>query len=388
MRSDRDASVAGAQSGSNVRGDNVMNNRYFAVAVALAGVLVATPAFAGSTNTLGGEKTYSKSFEVREHITGSTSSASVTGGASRTLYKTGETTSESFGTTVINSANPSAIDAAIQQYTESGRNYVISGRSAYNAAHDANPMAGIHINGTSVTSSSVTTKVFDYETFTRTETKSQDLIFVGDPDNVPGAYVAQGKYNRKDVNDKYYHMETHTVYQVNTSGTISPIVLDLDGDGKIEASHGKYLPHKGDFTKNAVMFDFYGNNFPVACEWVGTNDGLLCRPDADGKVNGTNLFGTANGYSNGFEEMAALDANGDGALQGEELNGLMVWTDTNCNGVADKGELKTLESLGITSIGVEHNNMVGSFIRDGKSYKTFDWWPSIVDCRKVQVSVK
>lgn len=365
-----------------------MNNRFLAVALALAGVVIATPAFAGSTNTMGGEKTYSKSFEVREHMGATQYSATVSGSAERTLYKTGEVSSTSFGTTVIGSADPSAINAAIDAYTQAGRDYIIAGRSAYNAAHNANPMAGIHINGTTVSSSSSSTKVFDYQTFTRTETKSDDLIFVGDPDNVAGAYVAQGKYDRKDVNDRYYHMKVTTAYQVNTTGTVSPIVLDLDGDGKIEASNGKYLPHKGDFTKNAVMFDFHGNGFPIACEWVGTNDGLLCRPNEDGSVNGTNLFGTANGFSNGFDEMASLDADGDGNLQGAELEGLMVWTDTNCNGVADEGELKTLESLGITSIGVTHNEMVGSFVRNGKSFKCFDWWPSMVDCRKVHISLK
>ncbi|MBQ7568305.1 hypothetical protein IJT17_05810 [bacterium] len=364
------------------------NKKNIAVTLAFIGFAMTAPAMAGSVEVGGGTKTYSQEFEVVEHIGESVNKAVVSGSASRTLYQTGEVTNNSFGSTVIDSANPSAIDKAIADYTASGRDYIIAGRAAYNAAHGADKMAGVSIKGTSVSSQSSTEKVFDYETFTRTETKSEDLIFVGDPDSLPSAYVAQGSYDRKDVNDRYYHYETTTVYQVNTSGTISPIILDLDGDGKIQASNGRYLPHEGDFSRQAVMFDFYGNGFPVACEWVGSNDGLLCRPNEDGSVYGTNLFGTANGYSNGYDELASLDGNGDGRLEGAELDGLMVWRDANCNGIADAGELTSLADLGITSIGTSHNNMVGSFVRQGKAYKSFDWWPSIVDCRKVNVALK
>jgi hypothetical protein len=226
-------------------------------------------------------------------------------------------------------------------------------------------------------------------------------ILIGDVDNLANAYAATDvsytdnylKTNHYLLTKNYVHTVTtekqnvyqnqSVVYTANLTVNVTPIVLDLDGDGKIEASNGQYLPHKGDFSKNTVLFDFYGNGFPVAMEWVGTNDGLLCRPEADGTVKGGNLFGSANGYQNGYDEMISLDKNNDGQLTGEELNGLMVWQDENHNGVADKGELKSLESLGITSIGTANKNLSGIYTRNGKTYKTFDWHPSVKQLRKV-----
>ena len=202
-------------------------------------------------------------------------------------------------------------------------------------------------------------------------------------------YVKTNTYTTYTDTTKTSHdnYKQNYVYKVNMKVSVTPIVLDLDGDGRIEASEGKYMPHANtEFSKNAVMFDFYGNGFPVMMEWVGTNDGLLCRPDADGTVKGTNLFGSANGYKNGYDELASLDTNRDGALTGEELTGLMVWQDENHNGVADKDELKSLESLGITSIGVINKNLTGTYTRNGQSFRSFDWNPTIKQVQKINVA--
>ena len=248
---------------------------------------------------------------------------------------------------------------------------------------------------------------------------SDDAIVVGDTDNYNNMMVAQGSVVRENHVDRtdYYHnvhnfltqdIKTRTdyydqykdtyrtshknyknnqTYTVDMHVSVTPIVLDLDGDGKIEASNGQYLPHSAsEISKNIVMFDFYGNGFPVVMEWVGTNDGLLCRPNADGTVKGTNLFGSSNGYENGYDELASLDVDKDGSLMGAELEGIMVWQDENHNGVADKGELKSLESLGITSISTVNRDMTGIYTRNGKNYKTFDWCPIIQKVRKTDVA--
>jgi len=247
---------------------------------------------------------------------------------------------------------------------------------------------------------------------------SDDAIIVGDTDG-GNVYAAQGSMtieNHYDRTDHYLvtHNKTHTetytttnnytqnqhtvntynrvyeqdhIYKASMGMAISPIILDLDGDGKIEASNGKYLPHQPlSDCAHYAMFDFYGNGFPLMMEWVGANDGLLCRPDADGTVKGTNLFGTANGYDNGYDELASLDINKDGQISGEELEGLMVWQDANSNGIADKGELKSLESLGVTSISANHKNFSSSFTRNGQTYKTFDWWPNGVKMDKINIA--
>lgn len=243
-------------------------------------------------------------------------------------------------------------------------------------------------------------------TYTGT-TYDPGTILVGDPDAIFNAYTANGKATINEIRDDYYtrnhvyerdHVVGYTkdvrtvkegtrteVWQLNATRKYSPIVLDLDGDGKIEASNGQYLAHDS-FSDKVVAFDFFGNGFPVLTEWVGANDGLLCRPNADGSVKGTNLFGIANGFNNGYEEMASLDVDNSGSLEGAELKDLRVWTDVNANGIAEANELKTLDELGITSIKVSHNNYASTFVRNGQTFKSFDWWPNCREMRKVDMA--
>lgn len=256
-------------------------------------------------------------------------------------------------------------------------------KSQYQAAHDSGGRGTYNGHTVSESHHSYDNKTYRYE-----YDHSEDLILVGDGDNLGNAVAVQGDYTQTLIIEGDYG--TTSVYYVNGSGVVSPIILDLDGDGKIEASNGKYMPHTCSFTDkdNAIMFDFYGNGFPVVMEWVGANDGLLCRPNADGTINGTCLFGTATGNEDGYDAMATLDIDKNGYLEGAELNELRVWTDKNCNGRADEGELHTLQSLDITSIGVNHNNYTGTYVRNGKTYKTFDWWPCMIDCRKIKTTHK
>jgi hypothetical protein len=166
---------------------------------------------------------------------------------------------------------------------------------------------------------------------------------------------------------------------------ISPLVLSLNGKETIEASGGQWLPHGKQFnTKHKALFDFYGNGFPVAMEWVGPNDGLLCQPKKNGNVDGSCLFGTATGYRNGYEQLSVKDSNRDGKVTGSELNGLYVWQDKNGNAVADAGELKAVQEMGITSIAVMHKDYKSSFVMNGKKTAMFDWWPTSFELKKVK----
>ena len=218
-----------------------------------------------------------------------------------------------------------------------------------------------------------------------------NYLFIGDVDDFTNTYEIGGdKLTTHHIDrwkERHGSLNVKEVYQVDVWGYVSPIVLDLDGDGAIQASKGQYLAHPTTFAYDApvAMFDFNGNGFPVLTEWVGENDGLLCRPEADGSVKGINLFGTTSGSENGYDSMALLDANKNGVLEGAELEGLYVWQDRNSNGIADKGELSTVESLGITSISVKHDNMTGTFVRNGQTFKSFDWWPSVKDVRRIKV---
>ncbi|MDX1917531.1 MAG: hypothetical protein SFT81_00085 [Candidatus Caenarcaniphilales bacterium] len=82
--------------------------------------------------------------------------------------------------------------------------------------------------------------------------------------------------------------------------------------------------------------------------------------DRNGSIdNDTELFGNnTNGqrFENGYVALAELrDANKDGFISGEELEGLLFWSDLNHDGKSDPKELKSLfRDLNIMMINVSH----------------------------------
>lgn len=179
-----------------------------------------------------------------------------------------------------------------------------------------------------------------------------------------------------------------TMWQVEVSRLISPLLLDLDGNGAIEASNGNWLPHSKVDKKRLAVFDFYGDKFPVMMEWPGPNDGILCAPKADGSIDGTRMFGTATGFANGYEALRARDANNDGVISGAELEGLAVWTDLNSDAKPQAGEVKSLGEMGITELSVNHKKYVSSFKMNGQNQRMFDWWPLTFELNKVKAAPK
>lgn len=123
--------------------------------------------------------------------------------------------------------------------------------------------------------------------------------------------------------------------------------------------------------------------------WVGGKEGFLVRDlNGDGVINDRReMFGNVLGFANGFDHLAALDGDGSGRLDGkdEAWADLRVWIDANTDGVTDRGELRTLAQLGITSIDVRaaevHETIEGqwishraSFTRGGKTRSIADVW--------------
>ena len=181
-----------------------------------------------------------------------------------------------------------------------------------------------------------------------------------------------------------YLSEKTTIVSVSQNKYVSPLVLDMTGNGVLQASNGQNMPGHPVVKTNMVLADFYGDGFEIGMEWVGPQDGLLVAPKADGSVDMSSLFGTAGGYETGYEKLSLYDNNNDGLVNGEELVGLSVWQDANGNGVADAGEVKTVQELGITEISLNANaQFVSSFTMNGKTNKMWDWWPNAMEVVKL-----
>jgi hypothetical protein len=172
----------------------------------------------------------------------------------------------------------------------------------------------------------------------------------------------------------------------------SPLLLDLNQDGIAGVPGGVVEPHRGlDFAR-VVVADINGDGFPEITEWVDGTDGLLVDPEDDSKVtvgaagpvwtgswSGRDLFGTAEGFRDGFQKLQTRDADGDGLIDGAELRGLFVWCDIDADGLIEAGELRTLESAGIRALELPMpGQTAGRFlgVQPGIAGALWDWWPS------------
>ncbi len=198
---------------------------------------------------------------------------------------------------------------------------------------------------------------------------------------VDGGYLTV----HQDTNNLYYERD---VYQVVAEVyDASPLVLDLNGDGRLDVAQNEWRPHSPKFfAENARFFDITGDGTADFTEWMslGPTDGLLVRPD-NGKVeNALQLFGTAGGYSDGFEKLSLVqDADRNGWVEGPELEGLFLWVDTNTDGQMQPTEMRTLDEFGIKKIATGHSNFVGQYVTgDGAEHVMWDWWPATKETRR------
>ena len=90
---------------------------------------------------------------------------------------------------------------------------------------------------------------------------------------------------------------------------------------------------------------------------------------------------TATSWNHGYEPLATLDQNGDGELSGAELASLALWFDENRDGIAQAGEVKSVESMGVTKIFFA--NPV--FDEDSHAHILTIGYERIVDGEKIQL---
>jgi hypothetical protein len=105
---------------------------------------------------------------------------------------------------------------------------------------------------------------------------------------------------------------------------------------------------------------------------------VVWDPDGKGNIHSpSQLFGNhtfGKSFKNGFEALASLDENKNNWLEGAELKGIALWFDFNQDGISDTGEVKSLDSVGVLSLGVlsssadsEHGNI---YAKQGYTRKT------------------
>jgi hypothetical protein len=194
------------------------------------------------------------------------------------------------------------------------------------------------------------------------------------------------------LGDKYNGSTPFTTSQIaalRSSGLtiqqVTPLVIDLDGNGVSTTS-----------LANGTMFDLDRDGQRDKTGWVSSGDGLLVRDlNEDGEINdGAELFGSFTTLSgevlarDGYEALSSLDENSDGYVDAADagFSGLMVWRDSNADGLTDKNELLSLQAAGVSRLGtlptvdvrVDSGNTIGlrsDVIRaDGSVSEMADVW--------------
>ena len=139
----------------------------------------------------------------------------------------------------------------------------------------------------------------------------------------------------------------------------SPIIFDMGGDG-VQTTN----------VNSGAYFDHAGDGFAEQTSWVAESDGLLVRDlNGNGKIDtGAELFGSETRLSsgakagqkaaNGFEALQELDSNRDGKVDASDATfaSLLVWQDSNGNGLTEHGELRSLADAQVQSIDVAYIN--------------------------------
>ncbi|MEJ8858748.1 SdrD B-like domain-containing protein [Variovorax robiniae] len=178
----------------------------------------------------------------------------------------------------------------------------------------------------------------------------KDYWFFSQQDVGNNDAIDSDAYSTTDVAYTTYFTLNQGEVNLTWDEGITPIVLDLDGNGIHTVSR---VDAQG-------TFDLFGNGTAVKSGWISAGDAFLTvDSNHNGKIDSVSeMFGgTAKGA--GFAKLASYDSNGDGVVDAKDahFNDLTVWRDANGNHVTDAGELMTLAQAGVESLKVAHTEV-------------------------------
>ena len=150
-----------------------------------------------------------------------------------------------------------------------------------------------------------------------------------------------------------------------------------------------------------VCFDMDGMGGNFLWPWVKPNTAFLVwDPSNDGQItSGRQLFGNVTWWmfwENGYQPIAALDDDGNGWLEGAELDGIAIWHDTDSDAVSDRGEVspanRSIHRICVAPNMVQDGQPASSkglVMRDGRVLPTIDWTPvGIPDVSRMAVETE
>ena len=193
----------------------------------------------------------------------------------------------------------------------------------------------------------------------------------------PSPYFEEGKWASIGIESSgicysrgfsYYTKLPGGIY-IGDSGKVavgSPIVFDMNGDGKINTTGESTAQHRIGKTTlgKTIEFDLDGDGKKESIEWLsGIGDALLIdniNKKTANNINGNHLYGDQGGkFLNGYSKLQLKDLNHDDKISGDELNNFLLWFD-NGNGKIENNEIKSLQEAGILEFGTKPHNIVNA----------------------------
>jgi len=178
-----------------------------------------------------------------------------------------------------------------------------------------------------------------------------------------GRKIASGTFNKTECTVQpgvitvlvgRAHPGNYNGRKIPCDSVASPLVIDLGNTGVSLSS-----------AMDGVWFDIDADGFDERISWPIDQDSAFLTLDLNGNGaidSAAELFGNFTALpsgrvpANGFEALRYYDGNKDGFLDAKDViyEDLRLWQDVNRDGNSSSEELKTLASLGVTSINLNY----------------------------------